>query len=844
MSLNLLVGPVERFLLGTSVLPITVIFLPPIQNVVGGPAAPNLTIVKLRVESISIADAISSASMYQAEPPTFRRFFKIHRKWGLFTSPNTNLLPPDDACVIPDHNTEVCHLAHTRIHSNAFPMLPYLFKYPLRRGLIFSRLDYTSSTVPIVYEDGFWRLEGSLRCSWLFLERVLTNLAVMAVAEGDDILKTNFSYPPSPQSVGYLDGHPNAQNARNACADSLHAFDLLIATCSMAIATCSTRSWLMDLASNHPAYFDLLAATPINSFDVSSRVGVVIIPNQCLWVGLVPHLIALNIPVWFYWGTTEDPVVMMNSEFAWLHALAPTGEELRSILAQSPSISSPEPAQVSRHLSRRPLLSGSLRSVRQPPSTWHQATPFEGENFDEYFARRRRFFCHGLEHRGAVLLWLENSLGQGSPARTAANVYEWVLRRGAYVRRRLTRSEGEDRWHQFRDSQRHYDPVEDAWDLCQQLDPEPRDDCLCTEETYREICEHTLELFTSPSTYTFSRPPLLTRPHHLEFIEDITRIPTVRPMEYSVPDIQFESVEELLRLRYGYDCEAKPPKPEIVYSLSDIQKMTSYKVEGVASNGLLDPHHSSLESISAFIQSFHDYSSPPTTQSDLFPNAQNPITLPDDLDIIYVHTPRRFRMTRLMTQSPFIANDLYIIDPSVSAVTWRVAFESPASVLHCIRSRGFSSTQEMAVYCVSKGMAFRTVISLPKDFIPPPPYRGFRFDGLGWRPYNYRPTLVDYRCYETVRDGFLGHEDHARASLMKGGIVWRLSMHVLGNDSVLQGPSGLVTAIGSCHRDTISGASFWDDELTEGEMFMLCGGYHMGGEGMSYLKSAFPPGRH
>jgi hypothetical protein len=60
---------------------------------------------------------------------------------------------------------------------------------------------------------------------------------------------------------------------------------------------------------------------------------------------------------------------------------------------------------------------------------------------------------------------------------------------------------------------------------------------------------------------------------------------------------------------------------------------------------------------------------------------------------------------------------------------------------------------------------------------------------------------------------------------MKGGIVWRLAMQSLHQDDVIAGPSESVYQSGICFVEEGSGKHWWDDDLTEDEMNLICGVY-------------------
>ena len=72
------------------------------------------------------------------------------------------------------------------------------------------------------------------------------------------------------------------------------------------------------------------------------------------------------------------------------------------------------------------------------------------------------------------------------------------------------------------------------------------------------------------------------------------------------------------------------------------------------------------------------------------------------------------------------------------------------------------------------------------------------------------------------------------AALLQGGIVARIAREHIAVDSVLLGPSSsmIVHRLGM-HITDMSGLEFWDDNLTENEIGIICG-VHRCFTGMSF----------
>jgi hypothetical protein len=97
--------------------------------------------------------------------------------------------------------------------------------------------------------------------------------------------------------------------------------------------------------------------------------------------------------------------------------------------------------------------------------------------------------------------------------------------------------------------------------------------------------------------------------------------------------------------------------------------------------------------------------------------------------------------------------------------------------------------------------------------------------GLGWRYPDYKPDVVDYAAYESARDAFF-RQPHARAALLKGGIIWRLAKEHFGlnYDAVIAGPSDNVYDNGLFLHFS-DGQISLDDDLSEAELDLICGVY-------------------
>ncbi|KAI1783062.1 hypothetical protein LXA43DRAFT_904339 [Ganoderma leucocontextum] len=127
-------------------------------------------------------------------------------------------------------------------------------------------------------------------------------------------------------------------------------------------------------------------------------------------------------------------------------------------------------------------------------------------------------------------------------------------------------------------------------------------------------------------------------------------------------------------------------------------------------------------------------------------------------------------------------------------------------------------------FLVDRGIPFRTIFEPERRHVPTllPPVQTV----LGWRLPSFEPTAWDYREYECRVHALLS-QPKGRAALLRGGIVWRLAVEVLGGnwrELAKMGPSSDVYSYGQPfvpHR----GDPYYDDALSSDELDVVCGVY-------------------
>jgi hypothetical protein len=128
---------------------------------------------------------------------------------------------------------------------------------------------------------------------------------------------------------------------------------------------------------------------------------------------------------------------------------------------------------------------------------------------------------------------------------------------------------------------------------------------------------------------------------------------------------------------------------------------------------------------------------------------------------------------------------LYVFDFKTDAtLPWMIGVATAAIALYIVRLDSRLNDYEISRHLLHRGIAFHTVLPLrkvSKSSIPRPIFSSIRSPG-------YFFTIEDFNVYIHRRDSLL-RSPRGRAALLKGGIVWRLTVETIGIDECLEGPS-------------------------------------------------------
>ncbi|KAF8184603.1 hypothetical protein K438DRAFT_1598341, partial [Mycena galopus ATCC 62051] len=163
-----------------------------------------------------------------------------------------------------------------------------------------------------------------------------------------------------------------------------------------------------------------------------------------------------------------------------------------------------------------------------------------------------------------------------------------------------------------------------------------------------------------------------------------------------------------------------------------------------------------------------------------------------------------------------------------------VLLESATTALEIVRQGWGPSLAAVIEKLLGRNIQFLVCFRSQTIQRSPPSIRR-QYSGLGFRPKDYHPTVADYQSYVSIREQFL-LSPRGRAAKTYGGIVGRLACTTVADEEVLRGPTDDADMDGLCLWDGQSNYAYCDDYLTEEEIDLICGVYHIS-TGQSYCSS-------
>lgn len=318
-----------------------------------------------------------------------------------------------------------------------------------------------------------------------------------------------------------------------------------------------------------------------------------------------------------------------------------------------------------------------------------------------------------------------------------------------------------------------------------------------------------------PSTISFPRPSSPTSP---------TRPNATSQDNYELPAESYfsDNLLECAYMVYGFtysleDSTADPPETDVLKktlkSMGFIRNIAAHvSPSDLASVVSMMKHLSCWKEKDGSLQ--HNFDNIPYYLDDLNDRNARALSVFADFD------PQQFE---ILSSTP----PLYVFHgPRPSFCRWSLAVQSAAAALYVFRYfislPGGRDLFTAAYHLSLRGIPFRTLVllsgdlenrSLAKSYRPTFFFKNdHKFSDL-----DFKASLCRVRTILEVSSG--------RAAILRGGIVSRIAQEVLSPDGVLDGPSRevLKNQRGFVVASSIKGFNYWDDELTDEELKMICG---------------------
>lgn len=293
-------------------------------------------------------------------------------------------------------------------------------------------------------------------------------------------------------------------------------------------------------------------------------------------------------------------------------------------------------------------------------------------------------------------------------------------------------------------------------------------------------------------------------------------------MDYNI------NTSNMLRLRYGLDItkpyQMKAVGPAAPKKRLPFQKCCNYI--RIQSQDLLQDHSVHYR-LSDFVSYTVGSQLPDRDTTDLQPKSlvgnHYPVSAVPILQA-WISNTFRYSVRRVSGVRQGETDEPYVIQLKNAQLRkqqpWTIAVMNATNAAHALRIAGerqLTNVQDLAEELIQMGICFRTLsekqyTQYPRHF---PSHTGLEYWAL-----SHHYTVQDYENYLSIKIKLLRFA-HARAALLCGGIVWRLSVEHVARANVLYGPShtfctGVVAKDGE-HKEWV------DDFLTDSDADIICG---------------------
>jgi hypothetical protein len=493
------------------------------------------------------------------------------------------------------------------------------------------------------------------------------------------------------------------------------------------------------------------------------------------------------------------------------------------------------------------------------------------ETIEEFFIRRRarnlkKMATESSADRQRRTQRAENAKRGVVPSKSF--VFVWEKQDGHYIRQPTTRGNFADVWADYPGPQRRFDPIHNQWDLCELFekndpvfgegyDHPPDDD----SDDEMDVGDPT---FPQNIDMESRLPPEVTNmevireqhPHDIE--QPIVDVPQDLGPDFTESDIPerqcnkaSQNCVNLVYLRFGVTLRTEEPEYESVGDslLDTVQRRFGFVIPSTPEEFVArDPPAKYLDSKDlANVVGMTDIGNELASQKGLdntlriffgqCTEARSVNNIDKKLLDYHQHfapiSPFRFGREYLRSmRNPSQQHLYYVLRPIGSGIGSEVLLIPRATdFLEVLRQRWGPEIKDVARHFLARGMPFWHAY-ISAEIMPEsktPATRAFRntTSGLGFRPNKYAFDKHDYNAYTTQRDLKLLHTARGRIALQYGGIIARLARSEVSDDDFFHQFDDEIYNVGDCLWDGESKHAYWHDKLSDHEIDLLCGVYHV-----------------
>ncbi|KAJ7210736.1 hypothetical protein GGX14DRAFT_363064 [Mycena pura] len=524
------------------------------------------------------------------------------------------------------------------------------------------------------------------------------------------------------------------------------------------------------------------------------------------------------IPIYISWGNLPAEISLPSIPSEFQH-LVPDAQELKTLDAPRGQIRFSRWAidQETGEWKPDPFVLSST-SAAAPPSSDESSvptTPFpvlpahskqkKGETIQAFFIRRnegnvKRMAKETPVERQQRISRAENAQKGKVPKK--ASVFLWEKHDGHYIRQPQIRGEFEDLWSDYPGPQRRYDPIHNEWDLCVLF---AKNDPVFGQG--------------------FARDP--------DSDDDADGAPMIPNLDINMEVSVAESLTGTLDKRFGFVLPLCPDR----FTLRDPprESLNPKDLPYVLGMPNIASQLASHKGLEAILCSFFGQCLQARTVNDIDRHLL-------DLHNPHIHRPpSNFAIRRENLKSmrnPAEHALYYVLYMAGSGLGSAVLLMRRATDLVEVLRQGWGpDIRDVALHLLARGVPF-WLAYISAEIMPAsvPVMRGVRrkgfkadtTSGLGYRPHQHVFDEHDYHAYTTQRNVRLLHTPRGRIALQYGGAMARLARSEISDDDVFHGFDDDIYENGDCLWDETSKYAYWYERLTDREIDLLCGVYHVG----------------